>query len=290
MAWADVTACYRALMDDAPGAAPLESRWRDFADAVAGTRRTPPGHLRLVLESLDRMGPCRAPEEIVILDHGCGGGRTLLYLLALGYRQIHGVDLGGPIERLNAVAMAAGLTPPRFFAHDGTRLPLPDASVDLIFSQQVLEHVADRVVEAYYAEEGRVLTAGGVAVHQVPHRLVPYDSHTRTWFLHYFPPGPRRVAYRWLDRDPDYVESMLHLRWPSYHRAQMRRHVGGTRDLTLRRLREVRDFDTAGGPVYDGPRRLRRLLEQAIDLPVAGRWLGAVLRNFVMIDSVSVKE
>ena len=77
MAWADVTACYGALMDEAPGAAPLEARWRDFADAVALTRPAPPAHLRLVLETLDQMGACRRPEEIVILDHGrCGKRRV----------------------------------------------------------------------------------------------------------------------------------------------------------------------------------------------------------------------
>lgn len=141
-----------------------------------------------------------------------------LVLAALGYRNIYGVDIGGRINHYNEIVDAAGVGTPQFFEYDGKHIPISDHTVDFIFSQQVLEHVSDDVIEAFYAEESRLLRAGGFAYHQVPHRLVLYDSHTRTWFIHYFPRTLRRPAYRWLGHDPDYVEDLLHLRWPGFHR------------------------------------------------------------------------
>jgi SAM-dependent methyltransferase len=158
-----------------------------------------------------------------------------------------------------------------------------------VFSQQVLEHVMDDVIEAYYAEEGRVLKPGGLALHQVPHRLVPFDSHTGTWFVHYLPRVLRLRLYCWLGHDPDYVERLLCLRWPEFHRVRMIEHVGSYQDLTLRRLVEIRDFGN-DGPVYDGSLALRRMIGAAIDMPVIGRLAGAILRRLVMIESLSVKR
>ena len=93
-----------------------------------------------------------------------------------------------------------------------------------MYSQQVLDHVADDVLEAFYAEEARVLRPGGIAYHQVPHRLVSYDSHTKTWFVHYLPGPLRRPLFRALGRDPDVVQELVRLRWPWEHKSRARRY------------------------------------------------------------------
>jgi len=51
---------------------------------------------------------------------------------------------------------------------DITRLTFPDASLDLIVSSDVLEHVPD--LEAAFAETGRVLRPGGLHLFTVPPR------------------------------------------------------------------------------------------------------------------------
>jgi SAM-dependent methyltransferase len=66
---------------------------------------------------------------------------------------------------------------------DITRLTLPDASLDLIISSDVLEHVPD--VEAAFRESFRVLRPGGAHVFTVPpepatvRRAVIEDGSTR---------------------------------------------------------------------------------------------------------------
>ena len=57
--------------------------------------------------------------------------------------------------------------PARFEAFDGSRVPLPDASVDLVFSKSVLEHVPLDGVPALLGELARVVRPGGAMVHVI---------------------------------------------------------------------------------------------------------------------------
>lgn len=82
-----------------------------------------------------------------VLDYGCADA-PYRGLLPRGARYV-GADLGG-----NPRADVE-------LRHDGT-LPLDDASVDVVLSTQVLEHVADPAL--YLAECARVLRPGGSLV------------------------------------------------------------------------------------------------------------------------------
>jgi len=181
---------------------PLSPLWRDFAAHVQKTKNTPPYHLRRLLAALTKVRGERAASEVAILDHGCGGGVTLLYLLALGYTGIYGATVGNPREMWDLLLREVfGIEVRRFFIYDGKTLPFADEHFDFIRSQQVLEHVTDELIGLYYAEEERVLKPGGMVFQEVPHRLYPYDSHTRTCFIHWFP-RPARLARR-QEPDPD---------------------------------------------------------------------------------------
>lgn len=50
---------------------------------------------------------------------------------------------------------------------DASKTGLPDASVDIVFSNSVLEHVPAPVIEACFAEAMRVLRPGGIVFHSV---------------------------------------------------------------------------------------------------------------------------
>ena len=265
---------------------PLADLWASFVSAALASEAAPPVHLELILSILRQAGRGRPRDELVILDHGCGGGFTLLYLLALGYRSIHGVDPGPPCENWNRLlASECGIAEQRFWMYDGLTLPLGDDSVDVIFSQQVLEHVQPHLLESYYAEEGRVLKEGGIAYHQVPHRLVPYDSHSRTWLIHYLPLQLRRPLFRLTSNDPHYIESILWLRWPWIHRSRMLRHVGSCEDRTIERLAGITKFED-----YEKKNRgLRRFIGTLVRLPLFGALMAPILRNLVMLDTVSIK-
>jgi SAM-dependent methyltransferase len=78
-----------------------------------------------------------------VLDFGCGDQP---------YRAIFGTDV-------DYIAADLPGNPDADIVIDGGRVGLPDESVDLVFSSQVLEHVADP--GAYLAECRRVLRPGG---------------------------------------------------------------------------------------------------------------------------------
>lgn len=97
----------------------------------------------------------------VAVDVGCGEGTHSLRLARdLGLR-VTGVD---PVERhvLTARAAADGVSGVDFQRGIAEAIPLPDASVDLVWCRDVLVHVAD--LAAAYAEFRRVLRPGGRAI------------------------------------------------------------------------------------------------------------------------------
>jgi len=280
MSWSEIKAAYRKLCDVGDG--PIVEVWREYCDTVQRAADAPPYHLAILLNRIEQYRGTRQKSDIVIFDHGCGGGQTLLYLAARGYTDIYGVDVGGDFSVQNRIAAEILLhRAPRFTINDGKSVPLADGCINIIFSQQVLEHVSDAEIECYFAEEHRILKSAGWAIHQIPHRLCPYDSHTRTWLIHYFPRPLHRALGRLLSAPiPDH----LHLRWPWLLRRALKRHIGSCQDLTLERLKSV-----TNPSYYDGSIRLRRFISTMIKLPVIGFAAGAVLRHFVMLETLSVR-
>ena len=131
-----------------------------------------------------------------------------------------------------------------------------------------------------------MLRYGGGAFHEVPHRLTPYDSHTRAWFLHFLP----RELWLWLlenilKRDTATARQAIFLRWPWIHKNAARRAFGTLTDLTRKRLASKPDAS-----VYDGPIGLRMIFYRMFNAPLIGGLLVAVLSNFVMMQTFSVKS
>ena len=54
----------------------------------------------------------------------------------------------------------------RIIQYDGKHIPFPDGSFDVVFSSNVMEHIADE--DSIHREMKRVLRPGGVAVHILP--------------------------------------------------------------------------------------------------------------------------
>jgi len=84
---------------------------------------------------------------------------------------------GVEIEReraLEARRRAAGVV-----QAPGEYLPFPDGAFDVIFSHEVLEHVADD--RACVAEMVRVTRPGGHIVVFAPNRLYPFETHGIFW-------------------------------------------------------------------------------------------------------------
>lgn len=112
---------------------------------------------------LRRQGPVR------VLDLGCGAGRSRDFFCSINAQcSWHGAEVEASPE-LRAGGDASSVI--TFF--DGVNLPWDDGFFDLVYSNQVLEHV--RRPEALLAEVFRVLKPGGALAGSVSY-LEPYHS------------------------------------------------------------------------------------------------------------------
>jgi ubiquinone/menaquinone biosynthesis C-methylase UbiE len=99
-----------------------------------------------------------------VLDLGCGDGRFARAAAEAGAADVVGVDVApGAIAR--AEAASAGTERVRFAVVDDD-LPFADASFDLVWCSEVLEHVVDTA--RLLSEARRVLRTGGPLVVTTP--------------------------------------------------------------------------------------------------------------------------
>ena len=127
--------------------------------------------------------------DTVMLDFGCGAGDCVAQFRSAGYR-IFGCDMrlpADPAPRLRA-HLEEGIV--RKIEVAPYRLPFADETFDLVFSNQVFEHVMD--YPQALAEISRILKPQGASVHVFPgrwkwkesHVYVPYASVIRSyWWL-----------------------------------------------------------------------------------------------------------
>jgi SAM-dependent methyltransferase len=111
----------------------------------------------LNVENIERGLRDASPAE-TILDLGCDDGElTLRLAAAAGARRTVGVEM---VAERAELAAARGIDVHIASLNDA--IPLEDASVDLVVSNQVIEHLAD--TDRFVREIHRVLRVGGKAV------------------------------------------------------------------------------------------------------------------------------
>jgi SAM-dependent methyltransferase len=96
------------------------------------------------------------PPAARVLEIGAGSGEQAALLAARGF-DVCAIDVAQSpyTERSFPVAI-----------YDGGAIPFPDASFDVVFSSNVLEHIRD--LDALHREARRVLRADGCCIHVVP--------------------------------------------------------------------------------------------------------------------------
>ena len=209
-----------------------------------------------------------------VLDDGCGGG-GMCVSFAEETSSVVGIE---PTERFRdtgvRLAREKGVGNVRFLQADGTRLPFPDGTFDLVLSHAVIEHVAD--APAYLREARRVLKPGGVCYLETAPYLSPHGAHLPRLKV----PVPlhlivgRRAAFAfscwatrrhpaWLATPPE----------GSSFAAAIRRGEPKVDDLlypvTLRRLR--RDIAGAGLRVVREDLYVSRLALRVLPRPISAR-------------------
>jgi len=210
-----------------------------------------------------------------ILDYGCGGGQLVIYFLLLGYQYVYGIDVSEELAaQNNDFALRLGLTDStHFFTNDRNKLPFDKGQFDIIISQQVLEHVQD--LDLYYRESSRVLNDRGIAIVSHPHKLQPYDTHAKRWFIHYFPKGVRKYLYDWFtESGHKYYEQILNLKTVSYHKNLAIKYFSLYKVTTQQRISNF-----IGSEHYEGPRMLRQIAHILMNLKI----IGPFCQKFFMI-------
>jgi 2-polyprenyl-6-hydroxyphenyl methylase / 3-demethylubiquinone-9 3-methyltransferase len=114
------------------------------------------------------------PAGMAVLDVGCGGGLLAEEFARLGCR-VTGIDPSeGSIGAARQHAARSGLQIDYQVAV-GENLPVPDASIDIAYCCDVLEHVDD--LDRVIAEAARVLRPGGLYLFDTINRTV------RSWLV-----------------------------------------------------------------------------------------------------------
>lgn len=112
-----------------------------------------------------------APRGAAVLEFGAGTWRSPLAIHRAGFRVVgcdlfSEADLAACRERIGDAAQLVN--------YDGRRVPLPDASVDVVTSRNVFEHILH--VDQMLSELDRVLAPGGVFVLVGPNWSGPHNA------------------------------------------------------------------------------------------------------------------
>lgn len=151
----------------------------------------------------DWIGPFLTPSSVV-LDLGCGIGRVAKYVAPL-CGELLAVDASGRMLQLAARRLEA-CPNVRLLQSDDTRIPAPDASVDLAYSLLVLQHVEREDAYLLLEELHRVLKEGGRAMLTFPNLLS--DTYLEG-FLSYAHSGASTQPNRARIYTPQEVERLM---------------------------------------------------------------------------------
>jgi ubiquinone/menaquinone biosynthesis C-methylase UbiE len=117
--------------------------------------------LRRAVNDLERLIPERKASYPVIVDVGCGWGRSFELLRErFAPRSLIGIDVSEEMLKESARTAAAKGIEVDLRQANSAQLPLPSQSVDLLFCHQTFHHLVDQ--EAALAEFRRVLKPDGI--------------------------------------------------------------------------------------------------------------------------------
>lgn len=111
------------------------------------------------------------------LDLGCGRGTDVIRLAQVvgPNGHAHGIDItDSMLDKARSTARKLGVTNASFWKADLAALPVPDASIDWVTSNCVLNHAADK--PAVWREIARVLKPGGQFVISDIYALEPVPA------------------------------------------------------------------------------------------------------------------
>ncbi|MDB6144086.1 MAG: methyltransferase domain protein [Pseudomonas sp.] len=144
--------------------------------------------LRVAINDLRGLFDSPLPADAVLLDAGCGQGKSFQYLKQVfAPARLLGVDADPQSLTLSGAEAQRQNIEVELIGSDCASLQLPDASVDLLFCHQTFHHLVEQ--EQALAEFYRVLKPGGYLLF-----AESTEAYIDTWVI------------RWLFRHPMHVQ------------------------------------------------------------------------------------
>ncbi len=179
--------------------------------------------LRVAINDLKRMAGEPLPHGGVLLDVGCGQGRSFRMLRdAFQPSRMIGLDADPHSVKVSGREAQKENIPVDLLTGDCARIDLPDASVDIVFCHQTFHHLVEQ--ERALDEFWRVLKPGGMLMFAESTKAY-IDTWVIRWFFRHpmhvqksadeyiamlrargFEFGPERVSlpYLWWSRSKDF--------------------------------------------------------------------------------------
>ena len=137
--------------------------------------------LRVAINDLKRLSGVSTPLDGVLLDVGCGQGKSFRLLQeAFQPHRIIGLDADPHSVALSRAEAANEKIDAELIAGDCAQITLPDRSVDIVFCHQTFHHLVEQ--ERALAEFWRVLKPGGMLLFAESTRTY-IDSWVIRWFF-----------------------------------------------------------------------------------------------------------
>ena len=162
----------------------------------------------LSVELFDRQGDLQVEvlghhglvDGMTVFDLGCGSGRTAQALQRAGWQgTYHGADI---IERF-AERVRRKCPGYNAVTHQKPSIPMPDASIDLLYHWSVFTHISPEECYLYMRDIHRVLKPGGRMVFSFLELTDP----------DHWPVFESRVNVMARDRQPTLLDAFLHRDW-----------------------------------------------------------------------------
>lgn len=105
-----------------------------------------------------------APEDKTALEIGYGGGR-ILSAASISFKKVIGVDIHENADVVEREYKRRGIKNHTLIKTDGSSIPVPDESIDIVYSFIVFQHVEKiEIFKKYISETSRILKPGGIAI------------------------------------------------------------------------------------------------------------------------------
>jgi ubiquinone/menaquinone biosynthesis C-methylase UbiE len=135
------------------------------------------------VNDLERLIPQRRAGYPVIVDVGCGWGRSFeLLRQRFAPQRLIGIDVSAEMLQASAAQAASQGIAVELHQANSAQLPLPDQSVDMVFCHQTFHHLVDQ--HGALSEFHRVLKPGGLLLFAESTRKYIHSWIIRLLFRH----------------------------------------------------------------------------------------------------------